>query len=244
MHSSCHPAGLSISIEEPALVEIPEGWFLMGSATGLDCERPRHRVWIDRFELARTQVTNREYRQFLQATGAEPPPLFEHPDFCHPEQPVVAVSWHQATAYCRWLSAATARTYRLPSEAEWERAARGHLEAALYPWGDDPPQSRKDYAKRWLKGPEPVVTAAPNDFGLYDMCENVHEWCSDWFDAQYYARSPEKNPQGPESGIRRASRGGSWRHHVKVSRCHTRSSIPPELQYADYGFRLARDLTR
>jgi formylglycine-generating enzyme required for sulfatase activity len=71
------------------------------------------------------------------------------------------------------------------------------------------------------------------------MCENVHEWCSDWFDARYYAQSPDRNPRGPESGTRRASRGGSWRHHIKISRCAARSSIPPEFQYADYGFRVA-----
>ncbi len=91
-------------------------------------------------------------------------------------------------------------------------------------------------------GPEPVGRYAPNAFGLYDICENVHEWCSDWYQADYYATSAERNPRGPETGERRASRGGSWRHHIKVTRCAARSSIPPAFQYADYGFRVACDL--
>ena len=96
----------------------------------------------------------------------------------------------------------------MPTEAEWERAARGGVENQLYPWGDTPPQSLPDYETRWKKGPEPVGRYSPNAFGLYDICENVHEWCSDWYEAGYYAISPERNPAGPERGDRRASRGG------------------------------------
>ncbi len=91
----------------------------------------------------------------------------------------------------------------MPTEAEWERAARGGVENQLYPWGDNPPQSLPDYEKRWKKGPEPVAQYAPNAFGLYDICENVHEWCSDWYQAGYYAESPERNPSG--TGARRAA---------------------------------------
>ena len=146
---------------------------------------------------------------------------------------------HMANKYCEWLSAATSRHYRLPTEAEWERAARGNLERKLFPWGDDPPESLPDYATRWKSGPEPVGRYAANAFGLYDISENVHEWCSDWYQADYCAISPERNPRGPETGQRRSSRGGSWRHHIKVTRCAGRSSIPPEFHYADYGFRVA-----
>jgi len=213
----------------------------MGSDGGQDCEQPVHRVWIDSFLIAAAQVTNAEYAQFLSATGAAPPPFWQNPNFNHAEQPVTGVSWHEAVRYCDWLSAETGRAYRLPTEAEWERAARGGVEQKLFPWGDDPPQSLPNYATRWQTGPEPVARYAPNGFGLFNMCDNVHEWCSDWYDPNYYAVSPERNPCGPESGTRRASRGGSWRHHIKLSRCSARSSIPPEFQYADYGFRVACD---
>ncbi|HKR67135.1 MAG TPA: SUMF1/EgtB/PvdO family nonheme iron enzyme [Thermoanaerobaculia bacterium] len=173
---------------------------------------------IAAFEIAIHQVTNREYAQFVDATGHIAPPHWRDADFDHPEQPVVAVSWFDAVAYCEW------RGVRLPTEAEWELAARGGIDGALYPWGDEPPQSRPDYATRWLRGPERVGRGTPNGYGLYDMCENVHEWCSDWF----------------VEGKRRASRGGSWRHQIKISRCDARSSLPPDCKYADYGFRVAR----
>jgi formylglycine-generating enzyme required for sulfatase activity len=234
---------------EPQLARISEGWFWMGSEAGQDHagqdhvgqdnERPLHRVWVDEFQLACCTVTNAAYAHFARATGNPPAPFCGNPDFNHPEQPVVAVSWFDAVKYCEWLSLSTGQSYRLPTEAEWERAARGGVESQLYPWGDAPPQSLPDYEKRWKKGPEPVAQYAPNAFGLYDICENVHEWCSDWYQASYYAVSPARNPAGPDQGDRRASRGGSWRHHIKASRCAARSSIPPEFHYADYGFRVA-----
>jgi formylglycine-generating enzyme len=231
---------------EPKLVLIPEGWFLMGSESGQDCERPVHRVWIDSFRLAATQVTNAEYERFLRATSALLPPFWSDPNFNHPQQPVAGASWFEAMRYCEWLSARTGRNYRLPTEAEWERAARGGLEQKQFPWGDEPPQCLPDYATRWQNGPEPAGRYAPNVFGLYDIGDNVHEWCSDWYDPDYYATSPERNPLGPERSVmkpaRKSSRGGSWRHHIKVARCSARSSIPPEFQYADYGFRVACDL--
>jgi formylglycine-generating enzyme required for sulfatase activity len=234
--TSCQPPYL-----EPDLVAISGGAFLMGSETGQENERPVHPVWVDTFALASCQVTNAEYEFFLNDTGTRPPPFWTDPNFNQPQQPVVAVSWFDAARYCEWLSAVSAKGYRLPSEAEWERAARGGFEGRLFPWGDEPPSSREGYSLRWQTGPEPVGRSLPNVFGLYEMCENVHEWSSDWFQADYYALSPERNPRGPATGIRKASRGGSWRHHIKIARCATRSSIPPEYQYADYGFRLACD---
>jgi formylglycine-generating enzyme len=242
---------------QPALVHIPEGWFQMGCEVGQDVEQPVHRVWVDGFLIAETQVTVAEYARFLQATGAAPPPFWHDPNFNRPQQPVVAVSWFEAVAYCEWLTSMSERPlegerppshyrllhYRLPTEAEWERAARGGVEGMLYPWGNEAPLSRPGYAERWKQGPEPVRQSEPNPYGLFEMCENVHEWCADWFDAGYYAVSPERNPTGPPSGERKASRGGSWRHHIKISRCSARSSIPPAFQYADYGFRVVRSLS-
>jgi formylglycine-generating enzyme required for sulfatase activity len=104
------------------------------------------------------------------------------------------------------------------------------------------PEELPDYARRWKNGPEAVGRYAPNPYGLFNMGDNVHEWCADWYDAHYYERSPERNPGGPAEVGRRASRGGSWRHHIKASRCAARSSIPPEFKYADYGFRVARSI--
>jgi len=215
----------------------------MGSDRGQDCERPIHRVSIDEFLLAATQVTNVEYARFVTATRTPPPPFWQEANFNDPQQPVAGVSWHEAQQYCAWLTAQSGRSFRLPTEAEWECAARGGLEQKQFPWGDDPPQSLPNYATRWQTGPERVAQYAPNAFGLYNIGDNLHEWCSDWYDPNYYAISPESNPQGPEQSpmkpARKSSRGGSWRHHIKVARCSARSSIPPEFQYADYGFRVA-----
>ncbi len=239
--SAAQPASLSRGdLIEPVMVCIPEGWFWMGCDTGRDDEQPAHRVWVEEFELAAFQVTHAEYARFLAATKHPKPFHWDDPNFNDPRQPVVAPSWLDAVAYCVWLSKVTGQRYRLPTEAEWERAARGGVDGKLYPWGDAPPESLPDYAGRWRTGPEPVGLYPPNAYGLYNMGDNVHEWCADWYDPHYYARSPERNPPGPAESRRRASRGGSWRHHIKVSRCAARSSIPPEFQYADYGFRVAR----
>jgi formylglycine-generating enzyme required for sulfatase activity len=224
---------------EPVLVSISSGWFMMGSEIGQDNEKPVHQVYLDAFSLAATQVTNAEYAVYVRESGAASPQFFEHADFNHPRQPVVSISWFEASHYCEWLSRATGRTYRLPTEAEWEYAARGGCEGKLFPWGDESPHALPGYHSRWRKGPEPVGQLSPNGYGLYDICLNVHEWCSDWYAADYYSHSPTYNPRGPEQGERKASRGGSWRHHIKATRCAGRSSIPPEFRYADYGFRLA-----
>lgn len=227
-------------IIEPEMVWIPEGWFWMGCENGRDDEKPAHHVWVDAFELAAYQVTNAGYAYFLASTNTAPPLCWTDANFNHPKMPVVAVSWYEAAAYCDWLNKATGKTYRLPTEAEWERAARGGVSGLAYPWGNEGKESVPDYARRWKTGPEPVGLFAANAYGLYNLGDNVHEWCTDWYDDSYYGRSPERNPRGPEGGSRRASRGGSWRHHIKVTRTAARSSIPPEFKYADYGFRVAR----
>lgn len=239
-----------MTIEEPHCVLIPAGYFLMGSDHGQDEERPVHRVWVDAFEMAAFQVRNRDYAVFLEFSALSAPKHWKDADFNDPDQPVVAVSWFEAVKYCEWLSMLSGRRYRLPTEAEWERAARGGREGLAYPWGNEAPSDWPEYVKRWggeVRGPLPAGPAGggtPNPYGLYDVSENVHEWCADWFGRDYYARSPERNPRGPDTGERRASRGGSWRHQIKVSRCSARSSIPPSFEYADYGFRVARETER
>lgn len=236
---------MSLQIREflPEMVEIPEGFFLMGSENGLENEQPVHRVWIDGFMIGKFPVTNGEYRLFLESAGYPEPAFWSEEMFSHPEKPVVGVSWHDAVAYCQWLSRSAGKTFRLPTEAERERAARGGLESKEYPWGDALP-SERPYPGYDIEvgGPQRVGMNEPNGFGLYDMSEGVHEWCGDFYDARYYRISPSRNPQGPPSGKRRTSRGGSWRHHIKFSRCAARSSLPPLSQYADYGFRVATSL--
>ncbi|HXK01896.1 MAG TPA: formylglycine-generating enzyme family protein [Verrucomicrobiae bacterium] len=218
------------------LLAIPGGEYLMGQDDGRDDERPAHRVRVAPFRLCRHQVTNADYDAFRKATSREKSEYRDRAEFRDPLQPAVAVNWFDAVAYCHWLGAQIGMHVRLPTEAEWEFAARGGCEARLYPWGDALPEIPPD---RWKHAPEPVMRGAPNGYGLFDMCQNVHEWCSDWYDPGYYAVSPAENPHGPERGKRRSSRGGAWRHHIKVARCAARSSIPPEFRYADYGFRVA-----
>ncbi len=136
------PAACRVPIREPIRIHIAAGWFSMGSKSGQTEESPVHPVWLDAFAIAATQVTVEEYARFLDATGIAPPPSWGDPNFSHPQQPVVAVSWFDAVPYCAWLSSMTGSQYRLPKEAEWERAARGGAERMLFPWGNDPPTSR------------------------------------------------------------------------------------------------------
>ena len=240
-HSSQSPAEIDPQLE-PKMIVIPGGTLLMGCDLGAESERPVHRVYLDRFGLGQAAVTNALYGLFLEAASYAPPAGWLDRRFNHPEQPVTSVSWNDASAYCAWLASRTGKPYRLPTEAEWEWAARGGLEGALYAWGDDPPENQPRYFELWKSGPERVAGRPPNGYGLYDISENVHEWCADWYDVGYYRESPARNPAGPLSGTRRSSRGGSWRHQIKITRVAARSSIPPEFRYSDYGFRCAISL--
>jgi formylglycine-generating enzyme required for sulfatase activity len=225
---------------EPEVVHIPAGDFLMGSDVGQENERPVHRVWVSNFAIGKFPVTKREYACFLRAAGHGVPSSWHVPRFQHAEQPVVAVSWFDAVAYCHWLSTLSGKPYRLPTEAEWEKAARGGSEGRRYPWGDDLPPWMNPYGHGEVaEQPDLVGQDPPNGYGLHNMGDLVHVWCQDWYDADYYRRSPPNDPQGPASGVRRASRGGSWRHRLKVTRCAARSSLPPDRTFTDYGFRVA-----
>jgi formylglycine-generating enzyme required for sulfatase activity len=219
------------------LVVIPPGSFWMGSDNRYRWESPRHRIWLDSFAIATTAVTRGEYARFLADTRHASPAGWNESCFSREDQPVVGVNWFAAWAYCEWFSKLMGESYRLPTEAEWEKACRGGLENAEYAWGDESPDSFDYFGGEW-KGPKPVGEWRANAYGLFNMGDNVHEWCSDWYADNYYASSPERNPTGPESGTRRVSRGGSWRHQVKASRAAHRSSLPPSYAYTDYGFRL------
>ncbi|MBI1847088.1 MAG: SUMF1/EgtB/PvdO family nonheme iron enzyme, partial [Candidatus Rokubacteria bacterium] len=209
---------------DPVLV--PAGAFMMGRADGAPCERPCHAVHLDAFLIARTPVTNAEYAAYRAATGALPPAFWGAPGFDDPRQPVVGLSWDEAVAFAAWAGG------RLPTEAEWERAARGGREAARFAWGDERPDG--------VFARPPCVGATPaNDLGLTDLAGVCHEWCADWFGEDYYGLSPAVNPRGPDAGTRRVSRGGAWRHADPWSPVGHRSSLPPHLRYSDYGVRVA-----
>jgi formylglycine-generating enzyme len=216
---------------------IPSGWFLMGSDEGQDDEAPVHRVWVDAFDLAVYPVTQAQYAQFLRETSHEVPRDWA-PAASDAELPIVGVSWHDAQAYCMWASRGNPR--RLPTEAEWERAARGGVDGARYPWGDDIPAWIPDGGRGPREAPWPVTMGVPNAYGLFGIAANIHEWCADWHDKGFYAVSPARNPAGPPDGVRRASRGGSWRHAVTISRSAARSRLHPSFRYTDYGFRIVR----
>ena len=174
------------------------------------------------FCLGRTPVTNREYAPAVASGRVPAPPWWGHADFSRPEQPVVGVSWGDAAAFCQWLREAAGGRWRLPTEAEWERAACGGLAAPRTSWGDAVPEGEIPAGP--LSGPWEVGLGTPNGHGLCDMGTIVHEWCLDW-------RRPG----------RRASRGGSWRHAVRWSAPSASSSLPPSYRYSDYGFRVLRE---
>lgn len=218
---------------EPEMISVSGGVFLMGSESGADDEKPIHEVFVSPFQIACYPITNREFAQFAADQ------ISHDSNFNHRDQPVTSINWFDAIAYCEWLSKKTDKLYRLPTEAEWEFAATAGDPNNIYPWGTRDWNQRPELHSRFQNGPECIGSFEPNPFGIHDMGMNVHEWCSDWYDQNYYSHSPHENPKGPSNGERRASRGGSWRHQIKITRCAARSSIPPILRYADYGFRVA-----
>ncbi len=218
---------------------IPGGWFTMGSDEGQADERPVHRVWVTPFEMAICPITRADYAPFLAATGRELPRDWHNPMFAAANQPVVGVSWNDAVVYCLWRTS-SGEPVRLPTEAEWERAARGRQTAERYPWGDEIPGWIPNAGRGPLEGPWAVSMGEQNDFGLYGIGANIHEWCADWHARTYYGESPSHNPPGPATGVRRSSRGGSWRHTITLSRSAARSKLDPSFRYTDYGFRVAR----
>jgi formylglycine-generating enzyme required for sulfatase activity len=228
---------------EPPMVNIPEGFFVMGfdGTQALEDERPSHRVWLDTFAVDEHEVTTAQYAAFLSATGRSVPWQWETVDLNqHAERPVIGVDWHDAQAYCRW------KGKRLPTEAEWEKSARG-TDGRLYPWGNQAPTkevanfalgARFSYSQVLL--PVRSYEQGKSPYGLYQMAGNVYEWVQDWYATNYYEMSPDRNPQGPEQGQFKVMRGGSWSDLPKYLLTYGRFKLSPETRNSYTGFRCAK----
>jgi sulfatase modifying factor 1 len=257
-----------MSATPPTLARIPAGEFLMGAPDAEDDERPVHRVFVSEFLISRFPVTHDEYARFVRATGHPEPAVRDlplvaagardstfrelaapyvwvdaNPPLGHASHPVVLVRYDDAVEYCRWLSTELSRSVRLPTEAEWEKAARGGVEGQRYPWGGDIDASRcnflTDPQSKRQRGTRPTGTYPPNAYGLYDVAGNVWEWVSDWYSADYYGQGAERDPRGPEVGNMRIVRGGSWvNDDVSMLRCAYRHKVPPDTYAHSVGFRI------
>jgi formylglycine-generating enzyme required for sulfatase activity/tRNA A-37 threonylcarbamoyl transferase component Bud32 len=220
------------------MVYIPEGEFLMGSEEGYDDESPEHSVYLDAFWIDQTGVTNEMYAKCVADNGACTQPRgtdhFENPSYAN--HPVVNVNWDMARTYCEWAER------RLPSEAEWEKAARG-TEGRTYPWGEGISCGEANYVSSCVGDTTPVGSyeSGKSPYGVYDMAGNVMEWVNDWYGETYYQSSPSLNPLGPNSGEYRVLRGGSWYANYNYTRSAYRYWSVPSITYNFLGFRCSRD---
>jgi len=244
---------LAITLRGPAvvggddgapMVVIPAGAFWMGRDDGNDDEHPRHRVELDAYAIDRYEVTNALYQRFVAATNHRAPGLANPNvsenllrDLTGASQPVVGVSWHDADAYCRWAG------MRLPTEAEWEKAARGD-DGRAYPWGEPWDPSRANSKESGLGRTAPVGSypSGVSPYGVHDMAGNVWEWVADWYAKDYYTHGPRRNPTGPDSGSWKVLRGGSWGYLPSLLKTTSRLSITPDLRNTVVGFRCARGI--
>lgn len=230
------PADNQAVESDTGLVLIPGGEYLMGSDDGAANIKPAHLVRIRSFYIDRHEVTNAQYLRFCTETERALP-IFWGMDRFHcgpdyPDFPVVGVSWADANAYAEWTGK------RLPTEAEWEYAARGGLSGKKYPYGDDMDKTAANYKS---DGTVAVASYPPNGYGLYDMSGNVREWVADYYEDLYYSGSPEDNPTGPESGSFRVVRDGGW--HSGKACCSVDARICLPTYWVDFavGFRCAKN---
>lgn len=239
LNKSALPSG----VVQPEMVLITGGEFVMGKkGDKKDC--PAHRVRVDSFNLDKYEVTNAQYHKFVEETGARLPEYWgmeryrSGPRF--PNHPVVGIGWSEAVAYAKWAGK------RLPTEAEWEYAARGGLVGKNYPHGDELEPRHANYW-RWdvLKpsggGILPVGSYPPNGYGLYDMTGNVVEWVADAYDKDYYTSSPKTNPPGPDAKKFRVIRGGGWHSGPTCNRVYFRNALYAPWRDINVGFRCAKD---
>jgi formylglycine-generating enzyme required for sulfatase activity len=218
---------------------VPAGEFTMGSTLKAD-EKPVHRVYLDAFSMDKYHVTVGQYAKYLEATGAEVPPEWEFMNEpLHQKRPVVNVSWSDAATYCKWAGK------RLPTEAEWEKAARG-TDGRLYPWGNEAPTrlhanfGKKEWASHMALVPVGMFEMGKSPYGIYDLAGNAWEWVNDWYDHDYYKKSPTKNPQGPSTGKSKVVRGGNWLYVQEFLRSSFRFNADPSGRQFGYGFRCAK----
>lgn len=240
----------------------------MGAADAAVDQRPVHRVQVSEYFISRFPITHDQYARFIRATGRNAPGVRHLPLVATGERdavfrqraaaygwhgnrppvglgghPVVLVTIDDAMAYSRWMSEEYQRRFRLPTEAEWERAARGGLEGLRYPWGNDLDPVHANFSgdpsSTRHRGTKPTGTYPPNAFGLYDVAGNVWEWVSDWYGADYYAAGAAQDPRGPASGTLRVVRGGAWLNDdPEMLRCSYRHAVPPDTYSYTIGFRI------
>ena len=226
-------------LPEGAMVVVPGGEFMMGSAAGDSDEQPEHKVNVDAFSMDVYEVTVGQYAAFLQAKGIDQPSDWKTMNQpAHQKRPIANVDSTEAAAFCKWAGK------RLPTEAEWEKAARG-TDGRLYPWGNDAPTplhanfGKPEWNNHGVLAPVGTFEAGKSPYGIYDMAGNVWEWVSDWYDYNYYKSSPSLNPTGPSSGGTKAIRGGAWNSNPRAMRSSNRSLISPTDQGLN-GFRCAK----
>jgi len=230
--------------KENPMVLVPAGEFIMGSEEGGFDEKPSRPVYVDAFEINRYEVTQYEYAEFVRATGHRSP-LSRYvkniSSFNDQNQPVVYVTWEDADAFCRW------RGMRLPTEAEWEKAAKGS-EAGAWPWGSESKPTFANFLGADDQTPYTAIVGSyerdKSPYQIYDMAGNVREWVQDWYDEHYYRRAPNRNPKGPEQGEMKALRGGSWNDSAVSGRTSARMKMFPDYRDTTVGFRCARSVDR
>lgn len=233
----------------PKMVAVKGGSFEMGCDDGATMQKgspcqanefPQHKVTLSDYYIGKYEVTFDEYDRFCDDTNRKKP---DDNGWGRGKRPVINVSWDDANAYCKWLSQKTGRNYRLPTEAEWEYAARGGKKGENYMYSGNPEVSPIGwYSENSKYGTSVVGAKKANELGIYDMTGNVNEWCDDFYDPYYYQNSPEYNPTGPYNGKEKVSRGGSWYSPSNQCRIAFRDVPKPGVLYNSVGFRLA--LTR
>jgi formylglycine-generating enzyme required for sulfatase activity len=224
---------------EAPMVLVPAGEFSMGSTMG-DDEKPVHRIYLNAFYIDKYEVTVGQYAKYLQATGMEEPSDWNIMNQAqHRKRPVVNINWSDAATFCKWAGK------RLPTEAEWEKAARG-TDGRIYPWGDEAPTrlhanfGKKEWDNHLALVPGGSFEMGKSPYGIYDMAGNAWEWVNDWYEHDYYKKSPAKNPQGPTKGESKVVRGGSWLYVPDFLRTAFRFNAEPSGRHFGYGFRCAK----